>query len=166
MNGKTTSGLFELYERDPEKADRLVFGRVSNPDRRGFLKGAGLTTMSAMVGGAIPFAANLPSGFIPIALADAHAVEGKDGLTLLNDRPLNAETPAHLPDDAVTPTARHFIRNNGMPPDDMDADTWTLKIDGLVDRPMELSIADLGSRFEVVTEQLTLECGGKRAGVS
>ena len=157
---KTTTGLFELYEQDPEKADELVFGRVSNPDRRGFLRGAGLTTMSAMVGASIPFAANLPTGFIPIALADSHAIEGKDGLTLLNDRPLNAETPAHLLDDAITPTARHFIRNNGEPPEDMNADTWKLTIDGLVDKPMELSIADLRSRFEVVTEALTIECGG------
>ena len=37
---------------------------------------------------------------------------GKDGLTVLNDRPINAETPAHLLDDAITPTNRHFIRNN------------------------------------------------------
>ena len=36
--------IFELYAEDPEKADRLVFGRVPNPDRRGFLRGAGLAT--------------------------------------------------------------------------------------------------------------------------
>lgn len=153
-------GLFELYDRDPDKADALVFGRVANPDRRGFLRGAGLTTMSAMVGAAIPFAANMPSGFIPVALADSDKIEGKDGLTLLNDRPLNAETPAHLLDDAITPTDRHFIRNNGIPPEDVDPDAWTLTIDGLVDNPMTLSIADLKSRFEVVTEALTIECGG------
>ena len=153
-------GLFELYDQDPDKADALVFGRVANPDRRGFLRGAGLTTMSAMVGAAIPFAANMPSGFIPVALANADKIEGKDGLTLLNDRPLNAETPPHLLDDPITPTDRHFIRNNGIPPEDVDPDAWTLTIDGLVDSPMTLSIADLKSRFEVVTEALTIECGG------
>ena len=153
-------GLFELYDQDPDKADALVFGRVANPDRRGFLRGAGLTTMSAMVGAAIPFAANMPSGFIPVALANADKIEGKDGLTLLNDRPLNAETPPHLLDDPITPTDRHFIRNNGIPPEDVDPDAWTLTIDGLVDNPMTLSIADLKSRFEVVTEALTIECGG------
>ena len=41
--------LFELYAKDPELADTLVFGRVSHTDRRGFLKGAGLATMGALV---------------------------------------------------------------------------------------------------------------------
>ena len=157
-------GLFELYEEDPVKADEIVFGRVSNPDRRGFLKGAGLTTMSAMVGASIPFAANIPSAFIPVALADSHTITGKDGLTVLNDRPVNAETPPHLLNDDITPTARHFIRNNGIPPEDVDPAKWMLTIDGLVNSPLQLSIADLKSKFEVVTEALTIECGGNGRG--
>ena len=35
-----------------------------------------------------------------------------------------------------------------------------LTIDGLVDTPLKLSIADLKSRFEVVTRQICIECGG------
>jgi DMSO/TMAO reductase YedYZ molybdopterin-dependent catalytic subunit len=42
----------------------------------------------------------------------------------------------------------------------MDADSWKVKIGGLVDTPMELTIADLKSKFEVVTMALNLECGG------
>jgi hypothetical protein len=39
---------------------------------------------------------------------------GKDeGLVVLGDRPLVAETPERLLDDAATPTARFYIRNNG-----------------------------------------------------
>mgnify|MGYP002624515202 FL=1 len=95
-----------------------------------------------------------------MALAYEDVMVGKDGLTLLNDRPVNAETPPHLLDDPITPTNRHFIRNNGLLPDDMDAESWRLTVDGLVDKPMELSIADLRSNFEVVTLALTLECGG------
>lgn len=154
-------GLFEMFAADPEKADRDLFGRISHRDRRGFLKGAGLTTMGAMIGAAIPFHRNMPSGFIPLALADQPgAITGKDGLTVLNDRPVNAETPPHLLDDDVTPTSRHFIRNNGIPPTDVDPGTWTLTIDGLVDTPLTLSIADLKDRFEVVTQELVIECGG------
>lgn len=159
-SGDTVKGLFEFFEQDPEKADRAFFGRVAGKDRRGFLKGAGLATMGAMVGGAIPFSANMPSGFIPVALANEDVLVGKDGLTLLNDRPVNAETPPHLLDDKITPTDRHFIRNNGIVPDDMDPANWKLTIDGLVDKPMELSIADLKKNFEVVTMALTIECGG------
>jgi len=164
-----TSGLglklFELYDRDPELADRLVFGRVACRDRRGFLRGAGLATMSAIVGAAIPFHRSMPAGFVPVAVAAMPEIAGKDGLTVLNDRPVNAETPAHLLDDEVTPTSRHFIRNNGIPPESADAAGWQLTVDGLVDNPLTLSVADLQSRFEVVTRRLVIECAGNgRAG--
>jgi len=158
--GDRELGLYELYEKDPDLADRLIFGRVPNKNRRGFLKGAGLATMGAMIGASIPFSRNMPAGFVPLALADSHMIEGKDGITILNDRPVNAETPADMLDDDVTPTSRHFIRNNGIPPEDMDAGSWTFTVDGFVDSPMTMSIADLKSKFEVVTEQLTIECGG------
>ena len=113
-------GICELYEADPEAADYKVFGRVAARDRRGFLKGAGLAAMGAIVGGAIPFHRNMPAGLIPAALAETKSdfkLMGKDGLTVLNDRPINAETPAHLLDDDVTPNNRYFVRNNGTVPE-------------------------------------------------
>ena len=153
--------LFELYAEDPERADRIVFGRTPHGDRRGFLRGAGLATMGALVGAAIPFHRTMPSGFIPEALAaNEIAIAGKDGLTVLNDRPVNAETPPHLLDDDVTPTSRHFIRNNGLIPEEMNPDDWTLTVDGLVNDPFTAGIKDLSDRFEVVTQRLTIECGG------
>ena len=155
-----SEGLFEFFEKDPEAADRAFFGRIANGDRRGFLRGAGLATMGAMLGASIPFHRNMPAGFIPVAFAETHVLTGKDGLTLLNDRPINAETPPHLLDDPITPNNRLFVRNNGTVPDDMNAETWKLTVDGLVDNPMELSIADLRSQFDVVTMALNLECGG------
>jgi DMSO/TMAO reductase YedYZ molybdopterin-dependent catalytic subunit len=168
MSSKRERGLFELYAEDPERADALVFGRVAHEDRRGFLKGAGLAAMGAVVGGAIPFHRSMPSGLIPAALADAKkpfVLEGKDGLTIYNDRPVNAETPAHLLDDDVTPTNRHFIRNNGALPENADPKTWKLKVDGEVGKPLELSIDDLKKNFEVVTARLVIECAGNgRAG--
>ena len=157
---KATDDLHEFFARDPVAADLAVFGRKSYRDRRGFLAGAGLAAMATFVGGNIPFHRNMPTGLIPAAMANSPKIVGKDGLTLLNDRPLNAETPAHLLDDAVTPTDRHFIRNNGIPPTDVSPETWKLTVDGLVAKPMELSIADLKSQFEVVTMALAIECGG------
>ena len=152
--------LHEFFAKDPVAADRAFFGRETDSGRRGFLRGAGLATMAAMVGSSIPFHRNLPAGLVPAAFADESVLVGKDGLTLLNDQPVNAETPPHLLDDAVTPTARHFVRNNGVPPADADADDWTLTVDGLVERPMTYTIADLRSKFEAVTEALVIECGG------
>ena len=159
-------GLCELYQEDPERADYLTFGRVAHRDRRGFLKGAGLATMGAMLGASIPFHRNMPAGLIPAALAEATELElfkAKDGLTLLNDRPVNAETPAHLLDDPVTPNNRHFVRNNGLVPDmaiAMDASEWSLTINGEVDQPLTLGLEELKSRFEVVRLKLQVECGG------
>lgn len=70
---------------------------------------------------------------MPAAFAQStepFVIEGKDGLRLLNDRPLNAETPPHLLDDEVTPTARLFVRNNGSVPEmatKQDATHWQLQ---------------------------------------
>ncbi len=157
-NGKT--GIHHYFESDPKGADKAFFGRETYADRRGFLRGAGLATMGAMVGAAIPFHRNMPAGLVPAAFAQEGVLVGKDGLTLLNDRPVNAETPPHLLDDAITPNNRHFIRNNGLPPESPDAATWKLMVDGLVDNPAEYSIADLKENFEVVTMALAIECGG------
>ncbi len=152
--------LYECYHQDPDEADRILFGRRTHPDRRGFLKNAGLAAMGVLVGAAIPFHRNVPAHFIPVVLAAENTIQGKDGLTVLNDRPMCAETPPHLLDDAITPTARHFVRNNGLMPEDLDASRWKLAIDGLVDSPLILTLEDLEGRFEVVTRALTLECAG------
>jgi len=150
----------EFFEQDPQQADKAFYGRKTYPDRRGFLRGAGLATMGALLGGAIPFHRDMPGGFVPVAFAGEETVIGKDGLTLLNDRPINAETPPHLLDDAITPTSRHFVRNNGIVPTQIDPSTWTLTIDGLVDKPMTLTIAELKKNFQVHTMALAIECGG------
>ncbi|MEE8235984.1 MAG: molybdopterin containing oxidoreductase, partial [Gammaproteobacteria bacterium] len=108
-------GIAELYAMDPERADASIFGRRVDAGRRGFLQRSGLAAMSVLLGSSIPFWRNMPGGLIPAALADTaepFVIPGKDGLRVLNDRPLNAETPAHLLDDRITPVERHFIRNN------------------------------------------------------
>lgn len=131
-----------------------------DPNRRRFLTRSSAASIAAIVGTSIPFHKNLPFGFVPAAAAQDNVLAGKDGLTLLNDRPVNAETPPELLDDAITPTERHFIRNNGLLPDEMDASAWKMTVGGFVDTPLQLSIADLRDQFEVVTMALAIECGG------
>jgi len=64
-------------------------------------------------------------------------------------------------DDEITPNNRMFVRNNGVAPENINADTWQLEIDGeSVDNPTTFTIAELRERFETVTLQLQLECGG------
>jgi DMSO/TMAO reductase YedYZ molybdopterin-dependent catalytic subunit len=160
MKRKTT-GLHHLYSRDPERADRLLWGRETNAfSRRGFLRGAGYGAMCAALGAAIPFGDLMPGGLIPAALAQSSEpfeLPGKDGLIVLNDRPINAETPAWLLDDEVTPASRLFVRNNGIPPLDTDPTAWTLES---CLNPRSFSIAELKESFEHHQYQLTLECGG------
>lgn len=152
--------FYHNHPGGPAAAEKELFGRTPHADRRGFLKNIGLAAVGTLVGAAIPFHRNMPAGLIPAAFADSHVFEGKNGLTLLNDRPLNAETPPHLLDDAVTPTGRHFVRNNGVPPVDTDASSWQLTVDGLVDKPLSLSINDLRKNFDVISQNLVIECGG------
>lgn len=163
---KCERGICELYEADPERADAIVFGRKTQLGRRGFFKGAGLAAMGALVGGVIPYSDKMPAGLIPSVLADTvsdFVIEGKDGIRVLNDRPVNAETPAHLLNDDVTPNSRHFVRNNGLVPEKakaMDASDWTLTVDGEVNKPLTLTLDDLRKKFKSVKLKLQLECGG------
>ncbi len=159
-------GIHDLYAEGPLRADELLWGRRSDPvSRRGFLHGSGLAAMSAAVGASMPFAAFMPGGLIPAAVAQSTApfeLPGKDGLTVLNDRPINAETPAHLLDDKITPASRLFVRNNGIPPaETSSANEWTLELSGeSCVTPQTLSLAELKRRFEHQTLQLQIECGG------
>lgn len=160
-------GLHELYAEDPIKADELVWNRKTDEgSRRGFLKRGGLLAMATAIGASIPFSKNMPAGLIPAAFAQSSepfAIPGKDGLVILNDRPLNAETPPHLLDDKITPAKHMFVRNNGLLPDAkvLDPANWTLEIAGeSCEKPTIFTLAELKSRFKHYSYQLTVECGG------
>lgn len=78
-----------------------------------------------------------------------------------NRQPWNMETPVHLLDDPVTPIEYMFVRNNGLLPAGLDAETWTLTIDGeAVPEPRTYTLKELKTKFKHYTYQLVLECGG------
>lgn len=167
MSGKKRIGLLELYAKNPLEADRLLWGREADSlSRRGFLRKAGLVAMSAALGADMVFANAFPAGMIPAGLLELDrewSIPGKHpDLIIVNDRPLNAETPAHLLDDLITPGNVLFVRNNGLPPEPAsDPDTWTLRIEGeAVPKPKTFTLAELKKSFRHHTYQLTLECAG------
>jgi len=131
---------------------------MTPPSRRDALRWG--TGLAALLGGPLPL----------MWSRSAHAAElpGKPELTVLNHRPWNAETPATLLDDAVTPIARHFVRNNGLPSARAESGSlegWTLTLDGEVEQPLELTLDELKANYPHVTQQVVLECGGNgRAG--
>ena len=131
-----------------------------NASRRSVLKGAGMAAVGTSL---LPAGIALAQGTAPAAAKGPKLLEmdGKAKLAVLGDKPLVAETPAELMDDAVTPTDKLFVRNNGQVPDVTgDAKAWKIKVDGEVNTPLELSVGELTSRFPSVTYQLMLECGG------
>ncbi|GAB3259774.1 sulfite oxidase [Larkinella harenae] len=135
-------------------------------NRRGFLKKGALASLVGALGTEIVFANNLPAHYVPVAF-DPNPMPGKHkDLTVLNDKPWNVETPAHLLDDPITPADKMFIRNNGLIPEKIDVATWKLTINGeSVKAPKTYSLSDLKKRFKTYTYQLVLECAGNgRAG--
>lgn len=123
--------------------------------RREFVKGSGLAVVSTAMNGLLP--ATVAGG------QETTQIPGKAGLVVLNDRPINAETPAHLLDDAVTPVDRLFVRNNGIPPslDEIDPVRWTLQVAGeSCLRPRSFTLGELRSHFDHHTLQLQIECAG------
>ncbi len=128
-----------------------------NASRRTLLKGVGMATFATSLpsmGGAL--AQGAPAAKGPKLLE----MDGKAKLAVLGDKPLVAETQAELLDDAVTPTDKLFVRNNGQVPEAGDAKTWKIKVDGEVNTPLEFTVAEMIGRFPNVTYQLMLECGG------
>ncbi|MBD0851768.1 sulfite oxidase [Maribacter arenosus] len=132
--------------------------------RRNFVKKAVLGTMTSVIGAEIVFGTTLPNGYIPLGLQDPDPFKMFDkdrGMEVLNDKPWNIEAKAHLLDDKITPNSSMFIRNNGLIPENIDASTWTLTIDGeSVKQKKTYSLSELKSKFPQYTYQLTLECGG------
>ena len=92
------------------------------------------------VGGLIPAAS--AQGAAPAAASAAAKgpqylkFPGKnEGLVVLGDRPLVAETPESLLDDDTTPIEKFYIRNNGQIPEETkDPDKWKITVDGEVEQ--------------------------------
>lgn len=150
--------MTEQTDEPVEREEEISAGR------RALLTGSAGAAFAAGLGLPIPFAENFPAGLTPVAFAQetGDLLRLKPGLTTLGDRPIVMETPPHLLDDDVTPASRFFVRNNGTPPDvsNVTDDSWHVAIDGEVNTPLNLSIADLKRDFEAVTLRLVVECAG------
>ena len=133
--------------------------------RRKFIKNTLLASVASVLGGPVAFAENFPKDMIPVALLDPNIAKGLPGkshkLTVLNDRPINAETAPHYLDADLTPNELFFVRNNGIPPNKINLDTWTLTIEGeSAQQKKTYTLQDLKTKFKQHTYNITLECGG------
>jgi len=132
--------------------------------RRDFVKKTTLSSFAALIGAEIVFGSKMYEGYKPLALQDPDPFKmfnKNKEMIVLNDRPWNIESLAHLLDDKITPNSSMFVRNNGLVPEDIDAKTWTLTIDGeSAKQKKTYTLEELKSKFEHHTYQLTIECGG------
>jgi sulfite oxidase len=90
----------------------------------------------------------------------AFAAEGD--LIVRTPDPYNAEPPlAQLVASRITPVKHFYVRNHGEMPK-IDAANLKIRIEGLVERPVEYSLDELKQRFSQASAEATLTCGGNR----
>ncbi|WP_055489071.1 sulfite oxidase [Streptomyces sp. TP-A0356] len=85
----------------------------------------------------------------------------RDDMVIHKVTPYNAEPPPDALLDQITPLESFYGRNHGPIPQ-MDAASWRLRVEGLVDRPLELSMEELQRRFPERNVVATLQCAGNR----
>jgi sulfite oxidase len=92
---------------------------------------------------------------------------GKRGdLIVYEQEPFNAETGlAALAEGPRTATDAFYVRGHGRVPD-IDPSAWRLRVDGLVERELDLSLTTLREAFRERELTATLQCAGnRRAGL-
>ena len=141
---------------------------VPDPTRRDFLAKVGKSALFVSLGMFGAGCEAVDRGLFgreltPIVLVEAtEAGLPKSDMLVHSESPFNGEFVPHLLNDDVTPTARHFVRNNrGIPERAVKQDVrgWQLVIDGEVHKKLTLSMDDL-ARFPQVTMEVVLECAG------
>jgi DMSO/TMAO reductase YedYZ molybdopterin-dependent catalytic subunit len=82
----------------------------------------------------------------------------EEELRVFDRSPLNAGTPLERLEGLLTPNPLFFIRNH-FPVPDIARDTWSLTVDGAVERPLTLSFEAL-RQLPSLSQTLLIECAG------
>jgi tetratricopeptide (TPR) repeat protein len=87
-------------------------------------------------------------------------------LIVHEEEPFNAETGlAALAEGSLTATDTFYVRGHGAVPEANPA-TWRLRVDGTVERALDLSLGTLREAFRETEVTATLQCAGnRRAGL-
>lgn len=136
-------------------------GDMTQIDRRDFLRGLAL------------LAAALPLRELGRVLASDTGTESEwaallqelgkhEGLTVYRGDPFNAGPPLEALRAAFETPAELFFARNHAPVPEISAADWRLEVDGLVERPLRLSLADLARDFPRAERAATLQCAGNR----
>ena len=143
--------------------------------RRRFLRGLGISTAAFaasfwsdrfLPGAERVWAADAPNPSLDPLLAARPLVRypGKTDLILLTSRPPQLETPIKYFETAITPNDAFYVRYHIPPPTSVDLSTWRLKVTGHLDKPLELSIDDLQTKFPRSSVVAVNQCSGNGRG--
>jgi len=106
---------------------------------------------------------------LPEGILEAHTLEalpGKKPFIKKTYRPPNYETPVKYFNEMFTPNDAFFVRYHLSVIPEVDAKTWKLTVGGdAVERPLELTLEDLKTKFEPVEIVAVCMCSGNRSGL-
>lgn len=90
-------------------------------------------------------------------------LKADEWLQPLSGRPFLAEGSLQALEPWETPVEGFFVRSHFSTIPEINGETWTIKIDGLVSRPMTFSVRDFGKHLDADTYAV-LECSGNGRG--
>lgn len=97
---------------------------------------------------------------------DSHVERDARLIRLTGIHPFNVEAPlSDLYDEGfLTTKDLHYVRNHGPVPLVQDSEIldWEFTVEGMVERPLKLTLRDLIRDYEQVTYPITLVCAGNR----
>ena len=138
---------------------------ISHARRRLLASGAGVVTAAGL--GAWGQASAKDAKSVELPIANGHrnlvAFPEKRPLIVLTTRPPQLETPFEIFNESIlTPNDAFFVRyHNAGVPTSIDGDRHVIKIGGnAVDKPFEITVADLRSQFKPVELVAVNQCSG------
>src|SRR5262249_25613691 len=134
--------LYMIVEASDEDRVRAFMGPFAQAGTVGVYPAS--TCVRVVAGGGRAAAMPVGGGAIPLPDPEEACQDAIDaGLVVHRAHPLNCETsiPA-LIGGVVMPNAHFYVRNHFQQPR-LDPSTWQLHVDGLVDRPLSLSLREL-----------------------
>ena len=128
--------------------------------RRDFFKKAATIAGAAAVGSSTA-KAGITQQPVDTRKVTPVAFPEKRPLIMYSDRPPLLETPRDVFTSVLTPNDQFFVRWH-MPdiPTHIDVDTFTISVNGLVEKELKVSIHELKTKFEQVEVTAVLQCGG------
>lgn len=151
----------------PSAGRRSAGRRSAEPSRRGFFAAAGLTAVlaaAAATGGRAIAAARSTTASFRAALKLPAAADPAPALPAGLQSPVSGVTPW------LTPNADFYRIDTALSVPEVDAETWELRIHGMVEEEVRISFAELLDS-DLVERHLTLTCvsnplGGGLAGTA